>query len=103
MIINEYEPGQGISAHIDCKPCFEDVIYSISLGSSAEMVFSKGDNKIGVLLHPRSAIILSGDARSKWKHEIPARKSDPSPNPVKGKMRTKRSRRISLTFRKVKI
>lgn len=22
VIVNEYQPGQGISAHIDCQPCF---------------------------------------------------------------------------------
>ena len=32
VIINEYEPGQGISAHIDCIPCFADTIVSLSLG-----------------------------------------------------------------------
>ena len=28
LIINEYQPGQGISPHIDCEPCFEDTIAS---------------------------------------------------------------------------
>ena len=32
VIINEYEAGQGISAHIDCEPCFQDTIVSLSLG-----------------------------------------------------------------------
>lgn len=25
VIVNEYQPGQGISAHIDCVPCFTDI------------------------------------------------------------------------------
>jgi alkylated DNA repair dioxygenase AlkB len=40
VIINEYEPGQGISAHIDCVPCFDGTIASLSLGSSYVMEFS---------------------------------------------------------------
>src|SRR5215208_1003473 len=26
LIVNEYLPGQGISAHVDCEPCFENTI-----------------------------------------------------------------------------
>src|SRR5262245_18798831 len=33
VIINEYQPGQGIAAHVDCVPCFADGIASLSLGS----------------------------------------------------------------------
>lgn len=39
LIINEYEPGQGISAHIDNKILFSDVIVSLSMGSNAMVVF----------------------------------------------------------------
>ena len=39
VIANEYQPGQGISAHIDCVPCFEDTIISLSLLSQCEMIF----------------------------------------------------------------
>jgi alkylated DNA repair dioxygenase AlkB len=31
LIVNEYEPGQGISAHIDCGSCFDDTIAILSL------------------------------------------------------------------------
>ena len=40
VIVNEYLPGQGISAHIDCEPCFQDTIVSLSLGSSCVMDFT---------------------------------------------------------------
>ena len=33
LIINEYLPGQGIANHIDCEPCFDDTVISISLNS----------------------------------------------------------------------
>ena len=32
LIINEYLPGQGISPHIDCVPCFKSEIATVSLG-----------------------------------------------------------------------
>jgi len=44
-IVNEYEPGQGISAHIDCVPCFDDTIASLSLGSGTVMQFTNGQEK----------------------------------------------------------
>jgi alkylated DNA repair dioxygenase AlkB len=34
-IVNEYRPGQGIAAHVDCVPCFGATILSLSLGSSS--------------------------------------------------------------------
>ena len=37
VIVNEYEPGQGISAHIDCVPCFGNTVASLTLGSGAIM------------------------------------------------------------------
>ncbi len=99
VIVNEYLSGQGISAHIDCVPCFDDAIVSLSLESSCIMNFTKRDDKtkkIPVLLVPRSLIVLNGEARSEWLHGIPARKSD-----VWDGVKYPRQRRISLTFRKV--
>lgn len=95
-IINEYLPGQGISAHIDCVPCFDDVIASLSLGSNAIMQLSKAEQKHDVFLEKRSLIVLSGEARYKWQHAIPARKSD-----IVNGLRLERQRRVSVTFRKV--
>lgn len=96
VIINEYLPGQGISAHIDCVPCFDDVIASLSLGSPAIMQFFRGNEKQEIYLEPRSLIVLSGPARYEWQHAIPARKSD-----IIDGIKTERTRRISLTFRNV--
>ncbi len=98
VIINEYQAGQGIAPHIDCIPCFEETIASLSLGSSCIMEFTHADTqqKIPVLLEPRSLIVLSADARYRWKHSISHRKTD-SHN---GKNLI-RSRRLSLTFRNV--
>lgn len=98
IIANEYLPGQGISAHVDCVPCFDDTIVSLSLLSHCEMVFrdKRSNAKLAVVLEPRSAVVVAGTARYEWTHEIPARKSDFIDG---GKV--DRSRRISLTFRKI--
>lgn len=99
VIVNEYLPGQGISAHIDCEPCFQDTIASLSLGSSCIMNFThKLDKtkKYPILLEPGSLIVLSDEARYNWLHEIPVRKSD-----LWNGVRYPRQRRVSLTFRKV--
>lgn len=98
VIVNEYEPGQGITSHIDCEPCFQDTVVSISLGSKCIMDFTHliTHEKIPVLLEPRSAVILKGDSRHIWQHGIAMRKSDNFDDTI-----FKRSRRVSLTFRKV--
>ena len=40
MIVNGYQPGEGISSHVDLLK-FEDGIVNISLGSPATMTFTK--------------------------------------------------------------
>lgn len=97
-IVNEYLPGQGISAHIDCVPCFADTIASLSLGSSCimELANPKTGEKKSIVLEDRSLIVLSGPARYEWQHAIPARKSD-----IINGVKTERTRRVSLTFRNV--
>ena len=99
VIVNEYEPGQGISSHIDCEPCFANMIVSLSLGSGCVMDFtSKLDKakKIPVWLAPRSIIVLKDEARNEWLHGIAPRKSDQWAG-----QKYERQRRVSLTFRKV--
>jgi alkylated DNA repair dioxygenase AlkB len=94
VIINEYQPRQGISAHIDCEKCFGPRIFSMSLGSQTVMDFTQeGKTKKEILLARRSLVMMYGEARSEWKHSIPARLKD---NGVE------RGVRISLTFRNVK-
>ena len=98
MIANEYLPGQGISAHVDCVPCFADRIASLSLLSACEMRFrhrASGENR-ALLLEPRALLILTGAARYDWTHEIPARRTDT----IDGEKRP-RERRVSMTFRNV--
>lgn len=98
VIINEYLPGQGISKHVDCIPCFEDTIASLSLLSPCEMNFEHiVSRKCGsIMLGPLSLLILTGEARYEWLHSIAPRYEDKFKNDV-----FKRERRISLTFRKI--
>lgn len=98
-IINEYESGQGIAAHIDCEPCFGDTIISLSLGSSAVMNFEREPNskqRVEIFLEPRSLIIMQDESRFNFYHSINARKKDNLENNI-----FPRLRRISVTFRKV--
>lgn len=95
-IINEYEPGQGIADHVDCTPCFGDVVISLSLGSPAVMDLKRGGTSIPVLLEPRSVLVLRDEARFEWTHGIGRRKHD-----VVHETTIPRERRVSVTFRKV--
>lgn len=98
VIVNEYELGQGIAAHVDCVPCFSGTIASLSLLSSCTMRFqdrSSGE-QLTHILKPRSLLALQGPARFDWTHAIPARKSDTTHG-----QRVPRGRRLSLTFRNV--
>jgi len=97
VIINEYNPGQGITPHIDHIISFKEVVVSLSLDSGVYMEFSHPKTKkvVPVYLQPRSIVILTGDARSTWRHGIQATVTDL----VKGKTVLRR-RRVSITFRK---
>ena len=99
VIVNEYQPGQGISAHIDCQPCFGETIASLSLFSACVMRFASQTHsqQMELQLQPASLLVLKGDARHLWTHAIPARKTD-----VFEDQKYVRARRISLTFRTMK-
>lgn len=98
VIVNEYQPGQGIAAHVDCVPCFADTILSISLGSACVMDFTalKGNDAQHYLLEAGSLLVMQGEARYEWKHAIAPRKRDL----IDGTL-IERGRRVSLTLRKV--
>ena len=95
VLINEYEPGQGIANHIDCLPCFTDTVVSLSLGSQCVMDFKSKDKSIFKHLEKNSLLIITGESRYDWSHGIKANKSDI----INGKW-VLRTRRVSMTFRK---
>lgn len=101
VIVNEYEPGQGIALHTD-RDCFGPVVATVSLGDKWPMEFvplgiSKENTPIRSLsLEVGSILVMMGEARSRWMHGIRKRKSD-----GRGPAKRTRSRRVSVTFRTV--
>lgn len=107
-IVNEYLPGQGISAHVE-NFRFDEPVCSLTLAGADSMRFHElerahdGSVRSGkassaprtgrredVVMDRRSLIVLRGDARSTWQHEI--RRASASSKPLGW-------RRVSLTFR----
>ncbi|XP_050098644.1 alkylated DNA repair protein alkB homolog 8 [Anopheles aquasalis] len=106
MTVNQYEPGQGIPAHVDTHSAFEDPILSLSLGSDIVMEFkhAASGRQAFVDLPARSLLIMSGESRYIWTHGITPRKLDTILVPDgSGLTIRKRQRRISLTFRKLRL
>lgn len=97
LTVNEYEPGQGLTSHIDCVSCFGNTITTLSLVSSSVMEFthSQTQETVKILLLPGSLLILQKEARYSWKHGVAACTIDT----YMGK-EFLRTRRVSLTFRK---
>jgi alkylated DNA repair dioxygenase AlkB len=98
LTVNEYHPGQGIAAHIDCLACYGPSIASLSLGCSCVMQFTQVETGVEfpLLLAPRSLVVLSGEARYGWRRGIAGRRTDCCDGRV-----IARGRRVSLTFRNV--
>lgn len=97
LIVNEYNPGQGIAWHTDSKS-FDQPIVTVSTGGSCvfEMKSPEG-NVVKLLLKPKDCVVMSGDSRWKWKHRIPKTAVDR----FEGKD-YRRHTRISYTYRWVK-
>ncbi len=96
-IINRYQPGEGIGPHVDYTTHFGPTVASLSLLSDVVMDFIRIGNltdEVPVLLERGSAVILSRDARLRWKHGIASRRIDT----IEGRDFI-RSMRYSITFR----
>jgi alkylated DNA repair dioxygenase AlkB len=87
-IVNEYTCNQRISAHIDNK-CFGPVICSISLGNSMTMRFKKDNVSKDICVNSGDLLVLTGDARYLWTHELLPETTN------------KQFRRVSLTYREM--
>ncbi len=110
LIINEYQPGQGISNHIDDTKQFGPYVLTLSLGDGIEMDFTKNKESsnslqessikecIPIYIPRRSVYLLTEDARYTYMHGIKKRKND-----IINGMKRPRSTRISLTFRSINI
>ncbi|OQO15182.1 hypothetical protein B0A48_00565 [Cryoendolithus antarcticus] len=107
-IVNEYSPGHGISAHVE-NFRFGEPVVGLTLGQADTMrlhdLVEEGDGsvrsglagkaartgrKVDVVLERRGLVVMRGEARRKWQHEI-----------VRGRMKGRGEgwRRVSLTFR----
>ena len=99
VLISEYQPGQGIGDHTDKEACFMNTICILSLRSSCVMnltLTSDKTKKVPIWLASGSLAVLSADAKNKWMHGIPARKTD-----VWDDRKYARQRRVSLSFRRL--
>lgn len=100
VIINEYEAGQGIGAHIDDPKRFGDWIISVSLNSDCMVIFTNKANKsetIKMRIKKNSVYQMTKDSRYKWTHQINGVKIDHYND-----CDYVRDRRISVTFRIMK-
>ncbi|KAL5561485.1 hypothetical protein UlMin_031232 [Ulmus minor] len=108
LIVNVYHPGEGICAHVDLMR-FEDGIAIVSLESSCVMHFSQAEpegttsdsvrTKIPVYLTPGSLVLMSGEARYLWKHEINRK---PGFQKWKGE-EINQKKRTAITLRKLRL
>lgn len=102
VIINEYLPGQGLKPHRDRVTYFKNIILGLSLLSGTIMDFVPIDYRIkdkrSIYIPPRSLYIMEDEARLKWLHGIAPRKKDKIDEEI-----IPRGRRISITFRYVKL
>ncbi len=100
LIVNEYQPDQGIAPHTD-RDCFGPVVASLSLGSDCMMqILPHGNSRedaFDIVLLRRSLVVFQGKSREVWRHGIAPRKNDKQDG-----NQIPRQRRVSLTFRTVK-
>jgi len=108
VLVNEYDNSrpkhkpkpQGIALHTDRTDCFDRTVATISLGDDWEMKLQPAGGTPNqarrIMLVRGSALIMTGDARFKWKHGIQPRKYEKTDE---NGGRRERQRRLSLTFR----
>ncbi len=100
-IVNEYTRDQKIAKHIDKQDLFGPRVVSVSVGADTNFVFRNTKNRVKheIYVPRRSLMIMTGDARNTWTHEIPSRKTVTQDGTTTKK--PDNYRRISLTFRTV--
>ncbi|RDB19951.1 hypothetical protein Hypma_013039 [Hypsizygus marmoreus] len=121
-ILNLYQPGEGITPHVDLLRRYGDGIVGVSLGSGCVMQFArvvndaphkppeqknpKDQGNWDLYLPERSVIVLSEDARYGWTHGIGKHREDyVAAAHISGEQATstgtwiERGVRLSITFR----
>jgi alkylated DNA repair dioxygenase AlkB len=120
ITINRYvcQTRSGIGSHVDTHSVFTNKIISLSLGAPTVMRFELEEDtdtnrhhirnienfrllprSIDLWVEPRSLIVMSGMSRYLYKHKIPVRKTDPTPEGVT----VERNTRTSITIRQVRL
>lgn len=106
IIVNEYLAGHGISAHIE-NFRFDEPVCGLTLGDGDHLRFhelvepndgsvrtgkaakaERTGRKVDVWMPSRSLLVMNGDGRTTWQHEI-----------VRGRKKHNDFKRTSLTFR----
>ena len=71
-LVARYDPGAGIGWHRD-RPVF-DIVVGVSLGAPEVLRFRQrsddGFRRVELPVEPRSAYLLTGEARHEWEHRI---------------------------------
>ncbi|KAF9997484.1 hypothetical protein BGZ65_006944 [Modicella reniformis] len=97
IIVNEYEAGQGIMAHVDAPRLFGSTISALSLLSDCVMTFQHvktADLVYRIHLPRRSLVVMNESSRYDYKHSI----SKDLVEYVDG-LEIVRARRVSITYR----
>ena len=116
VLLNEYQPGEGIDAHKD-GPLYAPHVAILSLSSHATFRFLEDSVSrtplASLLLPPRGLLVFGGAAYEEHLHSVPASTLDElthaelvrldgaSPVAADGASAALRSRRLSLTVRRV--
>ncbi|CAG8492297.1 6958_t:CDS:2 [Funneliformis caledonium] len=97
-IVNEYQVGQGIMAHVDSTEFFGPIILSLSLLSPCLMTFThtQDSSNQSIVLLSKSLLIMTKSSRFDYKHSI----SKDAIEYYNGD-EIIRDRRVSLTFRTI--
>jgi len=109
-IINLYQPGEGITPHVDLLGRYADGIVGVSFSSGCVMRFDRVNSpedktpaRWDLYLPENSVIVLSKEARYDWTHGIDKRKKDcvssKLPSSSSASSWLDRGVRMSVTFR----
>ena len=90
VLINEYQPGQGIAPHVDAN-IFGDTIVCLTINSGAVIKFERREQEHEFYVDNGDVYIMQSEARYDYKHSQPARKKDQGYGP--------RGVRYSITYR----
>lgn len=77
VVLRRYELGVGVDPHID-RVAYGPVVAGLTLGSSRVFQLTRplGSSQLEALLLPGDLYLMTGAARYRWRHSIPARLED---------------------------